>query len=93
MVQLLEFFLKQKLANKPLTIVGNGKQTRDFVHVKDVVRAFYLAAISKFINKIYNLGSGRTVTVNKLAYYIGGKKILFQKDQVSLRVLVLIYQK
>ena len=36
---------------------------------------FFLAAISKFINKIYNLGSGRTVTVNKLADYIGGKKI------------------
>jgi UDP-glucose 4-epimerase len=68
-------FFKQKLANKPLTIVGNGKQTRDFAHVKDVVRAFYLAAISKYINKIYNLGSGRTVTVNKLADYIGGKKI------------------
>ncbi len=68
-------FFKQKLANKPLTIIGNGKQTRDFVHVKDVVKAFYLAAVSKFVNKIYNLGSGRTVTVNKLADYIGGKKI------------------
>ena len=80
MVQLLEFF-KQKLANKPLTIVGNGKQTRDFVHVKDVVRAFYLAAISKFINKIYNLGSGRTVTVNKLADYIGGKNFYSRKTR------------
>ena len=45
-VQSLEFF-KQKLKNQPLTIVGNGKQKRDFVYVTDVAKAFYQAAILK----------------------------------------------
>ena len=35
-------FMKQKLSNKKLTIVGDGKQKRDFVNVKDLVKAFYL---------------------------------------------------
>jgi UDP-glucose 4-epimerase len=40
-------FLKQKIANKPLTIVGDGNQTRDFVNVVDVVDAFYRAFLLK----------------------------------------------
>ena len=38
-------FLKQKLSKKPLTVVGDGNQSRDYVHAKDVANAFYLAAI------------------------------------------------
>ena len=39
-------FLAQKLANKPLTIVGTGNQTRDFIHVYDLVRGIVKAALS-----------------------------------------------
>ena len=37
-------FLAQKINDKPLTIVGDGKQTRDFVYVKDVAKAFIKAS-------------------------------------------------
>ena len=37
-------FLAQKLANKPFTVVGDGKQTRDFIYVADLARAFLAAA-------------------------------------------------
>ena len=40
-------FLAQKLANKPLTVVGDGKQTRDFTFVTDVVSAIIKVAKSK----------------------------------------------
>ena len=43
----LGVFLKQKLAKKPFTVVGNGEQKRDFIYVTDVVRAFYLSIKSK----------------------------------------------
>ena len=72
-------FLAQKLANKPLTIVGNGKQTRDFVHVKDLVSAVVKAAFSNKIGKIYNVAGGREVTVNKISKLIGGKKCYIPK--------------
>ena len=71
--------MAQKLANKPLTIVGNGKQTRDFIHVKDLTSAILKAASSKKIGEIYNIGSGKDVEVNKIAKLIGGKKIYIPK--------------
>jgi len=67
-------FLKQKLENKPFTIVGNGTQTRDFVYVTDVAKAFYEAAKSKRSNEIFNIGSGNSYSVNLLADLISGRK-------------------
>ena len=72
-------FLAQKLANKPLTIVGDGNQTRDFIHVKDLVNGIIKAALSKKKNKIYNIGGGKEVKVNKIAELVGGKKIHIPK--------------
>ncbi len=69
-------FLAQKLSGKPLTIVGNGKQTRDFIHVTDLVNAIYKASIKKNLTgQIFNLGSGRETSVNEIAEIIGGKTI------------------
>ena len=59
--------MKQILRNKPLTIVGDGNQKRDFIHVKDLVKAFYFIAISKRQGKIYNVGSGKPISVLKIA--------------------------
>ena len=43
MALLWEFFLNKKLENKPFTVVGTGNQSRDFIHVNDVVKAFLRA--------------------------------------------------
>jgi len=72
-------FLAQKLANKPLTIVGSGNQTRDFIHVNDLVTGILRAAKSKKVGEIYNIGSGKEVKINKIASLIGGKKIHIPK--------------
>ena len=72
-------FLKQKRNNKPLTIVGDGKQTRDFIHVDDLTNAFIKVAKSRLVNKIYNLGSGKEISINKIANLFGGKKIFIPK--------------
>ena len=68
-------FFKQKIEKKPLTIVGDGKQSRDFVYVTDVAKAFFAASKSKYNGKIYNVGTGKPQTVNYLAKLVGGKKI------------------
>jgi UDP-glucose 4-epimerase len=69
-------FLRQKYSDKPLTVVGNGKQSRDYVHVKDVANAFYLSAIKKQKNIVYNLGCGKSVSVNSIVKIINPKKIV-----------------
>ena len=76
-----------------MTIVGNGKQTRDFIHVDDLTNAFIKLARSNLKNKIYNLGSGKETSINKIANIIGGKKFLFLKDQEILIDHVQIFQK
>jgi UDP-glucose 4-epimerase len=68
-------FFKQKISKKPLTIVGSGNQSRDFVHVTDVVKAFYQASKIKKSGEFFNIGTGNPQTVNHLANLVGGKKI------------------
>lgn len=66
-------FLAQKLANKPYTVVGDGKQTRDFTFVADVVSAFIAAAGSDVTGEYFNVGSGDTYSVNRLVELLGGE--------------------
>lgn len=72
-------FLAQRLANKSLTIVGDGNQTRDFTYVSDVVDAFIKAGNSKVNGEIFNVGSGKTVSVIKIASMLSKKKIYISK--------------
>lgn len=67
-------FLAQLLANKPLTIVGDGEQTRDFTYVSDVVDAILTAAASDAVGEIYNVGSNHPVSVNRLVELLGAKE-------------------
>ncbi len=60
-------FIKKAIENKPITIYGNGKQTRDFIFVKDVVKANVLAAVSNCTKGVFNVALGRTTTINELA--------------------------
>src|SRR5580698_3597378 len=64
-------FLAQLLAGQPLTVVGDGEQTRDFTFVADVVDALITVAESDKIGEIYNVGSGRPVSVNELVRLLG----------------------
>jgi UDP-glucose 4-epimerase len=72
-------FLAQKLAGRPLTIVGDGSQTRDFLYVTDVARAFYAAAETRISGEIYNLGAGQPQAVNHLADLLGGARVYLPK--------------
>ena len=72
-------FLAQKLAKKPLTIVGDGNQKRDFTYVTDITKGLLQAAKSSFTHEIFNLGSGKPKTINYLAELIGGEKVYIPK--------------
>jgi UDP-glucose 4-epimerase len=67
-------FLEQYKNNKPLTVVGDGSQRRDFVYVKDVAHANVLAATKPLLKsnfgQVYNVGSGYNVSVIELAHVL-----------------------
>lgn len=67
-------FLNQKKERKPLTIVGNGEQTRDFVYVGDIASANVLAMISENVGggECLNIGTNKATSVNEIAKSVGG---------------------
>jgi nucleoside-diphosphate-sugar epimerase len=75
-VTVIGLFIRERLAGLPLTIHGDGTQTRDFTHVDDVVRA-NLAAMKSTIadGRALNVGRGSALSVNDIAELIGGPKV------------------
>ncbi|HEU4677469.1 MAG TPA: NAD-dependent epimerase/dehydratase family protein [Candidatus Paceibacterota bacterium] len=67
-------FLKQLKEGKPMTVTGDGEQSRDFTHVFDTVDAVVRATVSEQVGKgeVINVGAGRNVSINELTKMIGG---------------------
>ena len=72
-------FLRQKLAGKPFTVVGDGTQKRDFLYVTDVARAFLAAAETGRTGEIWNLGAGNPQSVTRLVELLGGPVVHIPK--------------
>jgi len=73
----MSIFTRQKENREPLTIVGDGYQTRDFVHVFDIVRANILASQKNLDNygEIFNVGTGIGVSIKEIADLISNYQI------------------
>ncbi|MGQ0665462.1 MAG: GDP-mannose 4,6-dehydratase [Nitrospiraceae bacterium] len=72
-------FLRQKLAGKPFTVVGDGTQKRDFLYVTDVASGFLAAAETDKVGEIWNLGAGTPQSVNRLVELLGGPVVHIPK--------------
>jgi UDP-glucose 4-epimerase len=72
-------FLRQKIAGKPFTVVGDGAQTRDFVYVTDIADAFLLAAETPKSGEVWNVGAGNPQSVNRLVELLGGPAVHIPK--------------
>lgn len=72
-------FLRQKNAGEPLTIVGDGKQRRDFVHVRDVANANIMSALANLeeecYGQVYNIGNGENISILEIAQMISDNYI------------------
>ena len=72
-------FLRQKLAGKPFTIVGDGTQKRDFIYASDLARAFHAVALTEATGEIFNVGGGNPQSINRLVELIGGEVVYVPK--------------
>ena len=72
----IAIFAEQMLEGKPLTIINDGEQRRDFTYVGDVVNANILAAThsERLDGEVFNIGNGDNYSVNELADMFGGEK-------------------
>ena len=70
-------FLAQKLAGLPFTIVGNGNQKRDFTYISDAIDVIIKAAKSNLSGEIFNVGSGKPVSVNHVVKLFRRKKNIY----------------
>ena len=68
-------YLEMRKSGDRITIFGDGTQTRDFIHVDDIVRAIFLSLISEHVGngEVINIGSGKSVSILELARLIGGE--------------------
>lgn len=69
-------FRDQRQAGQPLLIFGDGQQTRDFIHVDDLVRAYRAALVSDRVGRgdIINICAGQSYAINDIAALIGGPR-------------------
>ena len=75
-------FQRQKESGEPLTIVGDGSQRRDFIHVKDVARANLLAAmlpLKGHEGEVFNVGSGKAYSIQEIADAISDNQVYIDK--------------
>ena len=83
-------FDRQKEAGESLTIVGDGSQRRDFIHVKDVAKANFLAAITpvdkKYLGEVFNVGSAKNYSVKQIADVISDNQIFIPERQGEMDV-------
>ena len=62
----IPIFANRMLTGQPVTVFGDGEQTRDFVNVADVARANYQAGMSRGVSGAFNIGSATRITINRL---------------------------
>ncbi len=65
-------FERQKKQNQPLTIIGDGKQRRDFTHVDDICRGLIAISDGDYLAEVFNLGTGKNFSIHELAAMFGG---------------------
>jgi nucleoside-diphosphate-sugar epimerase len=76
-------FLKATRRGEPISVFGDGEQTRDFTFVADAVSATIAAATRGVAGRVYNIGGGSRVTVNEVLDMIGrvsGRRPVIQSD-------------
>lgn len=73
-------FLAQKINGQPFTVVGDGRQTRDFTFVTDIADACYTASLNyEIAGEVFNVGSGNTYSINKLVELLNGPIVYVPK--------------
>ncbi|MBD3374892.1 SDR family NAD(P)-dependent oxidoreductase [candidate division KSB1 bacterium] len=100
---ILNWFIKNAMQEKPITVYGDGLQTRDYVYIDDIVQAFYLAGIDRRTDQhVYFIGSGTETKfldmVKQVIKSVGKGEIVHvpfppQRESIDIRKFVVTIEK
>jgi len=84
----IPIFVAKALKNEPITIYGDGEQTRDFVYVKDVVQANILAATKPEVTGVFNVATGQAISINTLVKTVmeltgSSSKVIYEPERAG----------
>ncbi len=84
----IPIFISHAVKNEPIIIYGDGEQTRDFIHVKDVVKANILAASNHNVNGLFNVALGKATSINQIVQTIiketnSKSKIFYESERTG----------
>jgi UDP-glucose 4-epimerase len=84
----IPIFVSKAMKNEPITIYGDGEQTRDFIFIKDVVEANALAANNKNVNGVFNVATGRSISINQIVQLVvketkSKSKIIYEEERAG----------
>ena len=79
--RVLDRFVRQALSNEPLTIYGDGTQTRSFTYVSDAVSAILMLIEKGKLGEVYNIGSDNEIEILKLAGIV--KRVLYSSSEIK----------
>ncbi len=95
----VSIFIREKLEGKPITVFGDGKQTRDLLYVEDCADFLFRAMSNKkAVGEVINAGTGQDISINRLAFLICRDKkrirhVRHPHPQAEIRKLVCDYSK
>jgi len=72
-------FIHRALQHQPITIYGDGEQTRDFIYVKDIVAANAFFAMQSQVTGVFNVANGHSTSINRVL-----KKVCFEKMTIKI---------
>jgi UDP-glucose 4-epimerase len=84
----IPIFVSKAMKNEPITIYGDGEQTRDFIFIKDVVEANVLAANNKNVNGVFNVATGHSISINQIVQLViketkSKSKIIYEEERAG----------
>jgi UDP-glucose 4-epimerase len=84
----IPIFVDKAMKNETIIIYGDGEQTRDFIFVKDVVNANVLAAQNENVNGVFNVATGRAISINQIARMVinetnSKSKIIYKEERAG----------
>lgn len=80
----LSRFIDQMKADKPITIVGDGSQSRDLIYISDVIHALVMASQSTVTREVFNVGTGVSTSMNELIKLLGNPRVVYNATIVDL---------